>query len=297
MSNPVFTRNKVFTERTPGGYPTMPGYQVGGGATQTYPGNAPHVSYAPEQPQQFPTPQGQEQYGTVSGSRPVTLDDVLIKTVLTFGTLLLFGAGAWALTAANPGLGMSVAFGSMIVALVLGLVNSFKRRPSPALILGYAAFEGVMLGGISSMFAALYDGVVMKAIVATLVTTGVMLVLFKTKVVRNSPTLMRVVMVGMFSIFVFYLGNLVVSLINPAWSFYGPNAPTIGGFPLWIVVSLIAIGLAAFSLVTDFDYIVKAVDNGAPQETAWTAAFGLMVTLVWLYIEFLRIFAFFASDN
>ena len=108
---------------------------------------------------------------------------------------------------------------------------------------------------------------------------------------------MRVVMVGMFSIFVFYLGNLVVSLINPAWSFYGPNAPTIGGFPLWIIVSLIAIGLAAFSLVTDFDYIVTAVDNGAPQETAWTAAFGLMVTLVWLYIEFLRIFAYFASDN
>ncbi|NMW43529.1 Bax inhibitor-1/YccA family protein [Mobiluncus curtisii] len=271
MSNPVFTRNKVFTERTPGGYPTMPGYQVGGGATQTYPGDAPQVSYAPERPQQFPTPQGQEQYGTTSASRPVTMDDVLIKTVVTFGTLLLFGAGSWALTATNPGLGMSVAFVSMLVALVLGLVNSFKRCPSPALILGYAAFEGVMLGGISSLFAALYDGVVVKAIVATLVTTLVMLVLFKTKVVRNSPTLMRVITVGMFSIFVFYLGNMVVSLI--------------------------AIGLAAFSLVTDFDYIVTAVDNGAPQETAWTAAFGLMVTLIWLYIEFLRIFAYFASDN
>lgn len=272
----------------------MPGYQVGGGATQTLPSDAP--MYTPQQPSPAePSFTGFEQ--NVPRVRPVTLDDVLIKTLLTFGTLIAAGAVGWVLTATNPGLGAGLSFGGMLIAFVLGMINSFKRRPSPALILGYAAFEGLFLGSLSGMFAMVYDGVVGKAIVATLVTTVVMLVLFKTKIVRNSPTLMRVVFVGMTSLVVFYLGAFVVSMINPAWSFYGPNAPTIGGFPLWIVVSLIAIGLAALSLVTDFDYIVNAVEHGAPQETAWTAAFGLMVTLVWLYIEFLRIFAFFASDN
>lgn len=303
MTNPVFTRNKVFTERTPAGYPGMPGYQVGssgapsgstGGSRATYP--------TQEYPRDYDTFPGAENTQTqpgfafpeATGTRPVTLDDVLIKSVLTFGTLLIGGTLAWFTTATNPSLGMAMMFGGMIIALVLGLINSFKSRPSPVLILGYAFFEGLMLGAISQVYATVYDGVVPKAIGATIVTALVMFVLFKTKLVRNSPTLMRVVFIGMGSLFVFYLVNFVVSLIFPSASFY--NA-TLFGFPLWIVVSLVAIVLASLSLVTDFDYIMQAVENRAPAETAWTAAFGLMVTLVWLYLEFLRLLSLFASSD
>lgn len=291
MTNPVFTRNKVFTERTPAGYPGMPGYQVGqsgapsastGGSRATYPPSAyPQEAFPGTQPE-----------AAAAGTRPVTLDDVLIKSVFTFGTLLVGGALAWFVTATNPGLGATLSLGGMVIALVLGMINTFKSRPSPALILGYAFFEGLMLGAVSQLFSVAYGGVVPKAIGATIVTALVMFALFKTNIVRNSPTLMRVVFIGTGSLFVFYLVNFVVSLIFPAANFY--NA-TLFGFPLWMVVSLVAIVLAALSLVTDFDYIFQAVENGAPAETAWTCAFGLMVTLVWLYIEFLRIFAYIAS--
>ncbi|MCI6584983.1 MAG: Bax inhibitor-1/YccA family protein [Mobiluncus sp.] len=310
MTNPVFTRNKVFTQRTPAGYPAMPGYQVGGG-TQTLPGQGQYATYQPNpttQPTQaypndpFAAPNAGQQAGygfppasnAPTATRPVTLDDVLIKTLLTFGVLLVGGAVSWFTTATNPGLGYAMMFGGMIVALILGLVNSFKRRPSPALILGYAFFEGLMLGSISQLYSTLAGGVVPKAIGATIVTTLVMLVLFKTKTIRNSPTLMRVVFIGMGSLFVFYLLNFVISMIFPAANFYNV---TLFGFPLWVVVSLVAIVLAALSLVTDFDFIMRAVENRAPAETAWTAAFGLMVTLVWLYLEFLRLFALFASSD
>lgn len=290
MTNPVFTRSKVFTERTPAGYPGMPGYQVGQSGAPTETGG-PRATYpTSDYPQEtFP---GAQPEAAAAGTRPVTLDDVLIKSVFTFGTLLVGGALAWFVTATNPGLGMALSLGGMVIALVLGMINAFKSRPSPALILGYAFFEGLMLGAVSQLFSAAYGGVVPKAIGATIVTALVMFALFKTNIVRNSPTLMRVVFIGMGSLFVFYLVNFVVSLIFPAANFYHA---TLFGFPLWIVVSLVAIVLAALSLVTDFDYIFQAVENRAPAETAWTCAFGLMVTLVWLYIEFLRIFAYIAS--
>lgn len=304
MTNPVFTRNKVFTERTPAGYPAMPGYQVGNGnhsdsgrertayrPTQEYP-NDRAQGYPPTPPPAYPQPLSG--FGTGQDTRAMTLDDVLIKSVFTFLTLLVGGTVSWFTTETNPSLGMSMLFGGMVVAFVLAMINSFKTVPSPALILGYAFFEGLMLGAVSRMYAGVYDGVVPKAIGATVVTALVMFVLFKTKLIRNSPTLMRVIFVGMASLCVFYLVNFVVSLIFPALNF---SHFTVFGFPLWVVVSLVAIVLAALSLVSDFDFIFQAVENRAPARTAWTCAFGLMVTLVWLYLEFLRLLAIFSSSD
>lgn len=315
MTNPVFTSNKVFTDRTPAGYPAMPGYQVGvGGAAQTLPQQTQFQSptdadtsplpgtQTSQTPGQFQLPQpgygqgfpNRTQPVSPATTRPMTLDDVLIKTIICFGVLLFGGAVSWFMTLSNPGIGATLTIVGSLAAFVLSLVVSFKKGVSPALILSYAFMEGIALGAISSLFSMVADGAVPKAIGATLVTTIVMLVFFKTKLIRNSPTLMRVVWIGLASIAVFYLLNFAVSLIFPAANFYNL---TIGGFPLWIVVSLAAIVLAALSLVTDFDYILQAVENRAPVDTAWTAAFGLMVTLVWLYIEFLRLFSYFTSDN
>lgn len=293
MTNPVFTSNKVFTQRTPAGYPTMPGYEVGGSAPQATPADQAFNSpYGQGLPSNTPMP---ESYSTnVPASRPMTLDDVLIKSLISFGVLLLGGAVSWMLVEANPTAGYGLMVGGTIVAFVLALINSFKRRVSPVLVLAYALSEGLALGAISRLFSYVADGAVPKAIAATVVTLLVMLVAFKTRVVRNSPTLMRVVLIGMTSILVFYLLNFVVSLFFPAANFY---SVTLFGFPLWVVVSLAAIVLAALSLVTDFDFIVQAVENRAPVETSWTAAFGLMVTLVWLYLEFLRLFALLSSND
>lgn len=291
MANPVFTRSRAFTDRTPAGYPNMPGYQVDGDETPLSPAEQ-HATYQPQDaaPQPFATTPS-------AASRPLTLDDVLIKTVITFGVLLVGGVMAWMAVGINPNTTSTLIIGGSLVAFVLALINSFKRKPSPVLILLYAFTEGLALGAISRIFSALAEGVVPKAILATIVTTLVMLVLFKTKIIRNSPTLMRIVFIGLGSIAAFYLLNFILTLAVPSWSFYGSDAPKLFGFPIWLIVSLVAIVLAALSLVTDFDFIVRAVNNGAPAETAWIAAFGLMVTLVWLYLEFLRIITYFVSSD
>lgn len=309
MSNPVFTRNRVFTDRTPAGYPAMPGYQVGNnsentaspqygatssntGFTQRYPeSNYPQQS---QQPQPARTSYGTNESYASGAPRPVTMDDMLIKTLITFGALLVAGGFAWFTTAANPTLGMPFMIGGSLAAFVLAMVNSFRRKVSPFLILAYAAAEGLALGAISFVFSNIADGVVGKAILATLVTTVVMLVLFKTKVIRNSPTLMRVTTIGLVSIAAVYLLNFIIGIFAPSWTI---TSITIGGFPLWVVISLVAVVLAAVSLVSDFDFINQAVENRAPVETSWLAAFGLMVTLVWLYLEFLRLFAYFANNE
>lgn len=296
MSNPVFTRSTVFQPRTPAGYPSMPGYRPGMGAglgDDAMPSlHGDFAASAGEAAANMP-PAAQAYAG--AGERTMTYDDVLIKTGITFGVLLVAAAGTWMLSAAAPGLGLLLMIGGVLGGLVFGLINAFKRQVSPFLVLAYAVCEGLALGGISKIFESAYDGVVTKAILATAVTFIVMLAAFKTKLIRNSPTLMRVVFIGTLSIAGFYLVNFAISLFAGASA--APGNLTLFGFPLWVIVSLVAVVLAAFSLVTDFDFIDQAVRNGAPVSASWTCAWGLMVTLVWLYLEFLRLLSYFSSND
>ena len=234
---------------------------------------------------------GAEQPPTITPSdRPMTYENTISKTVLLFLIVLTFGAVGWFM----PVLALPAA----IVGLVLGLVNSFKREPSVPLIVLYAVFQGVFLGGISGIFESQWSGIVSQAVIGTLAVFGVTLLLFRSGKVRTSPRMTKIVLVAM-------VGYLVFSLINFGMIMFGATEDPWGlrtgveifGIPLGVVIGLLAVFLAAYSLVMDFELIQNGVRNRVPEKWAWSAAFGLMVTLIWLYVEILRILAILRGND
>ena len=198
--------------------------------------------------------------------------------------LVIVGAAVgWALPAL-------MAIGA-IVGLVLGLVNSFKKNPSPALIMLYALAEGLFIGGISRVFESSYPGIVVQAVLGTFSVFAVMLALYTSGKFRPTPKMTKIVMAAM-------LGYLLFSLINMVLTWTG----VLEGFgmregPLGLLIGAVAVLLAAYSLTMDFEMGAEGVKAGAPQKYSWTVAFGLTVTLVWLYVEILRLLAIFRNND
>ena len=224
----------------------------------------------------------------------MTYDDVIVRTGGLLALLVVVAAATWYGTQAGP-LPPGVWLLGMVVGLVLGLVNSFRRNPSPVLVVLYTVAEGVFLGGVSLAFTALpVEGaqggtaqpIVLQAVLATFATFGAALWLFSSGKVRVTAKFVRWLIVAMVGYLVFQVVNVVLSFFVSSDAF-GPLRDGTWG----VVVGLIAVGLAAASLIVDFDSIKRGVVAGVPRRYAWTAAFGLVVTLVWLYLEFLRIFA------
>jgi len=212
------------------------------------------------------------------GVRPMTLDDVVSRTGLLFVIAAVTGGLAWYLN-----LGFGIAIGAALVGLVLVIVNSVKRTVSPPLIMAYAAVEGVFLGVLSHALETLYSGIVVQAVAATSVTFAVMLVLYRTGRIRVTPRFTKVLMGALLG----YVGFLLVNLVLNA---FGNGADLWrGGFAL--ATAAFAVVLASLFLTLDFDEIERGVRAGVPEQEAWRAAFGLMVTLVWLYVELLRLIA------
>lgn len=214
----------------------------------------------------------------------MTYDDVVVRTSLTLGAVVAAGAVSYLLQ--NPLLMIVGALGG----LVLGLVNSFKREPSPALIIAYALLQGLFVGGLSYFIDAQYLGgtsVALQAVIATVAVFAVMLVLYRSGAIRATPKFRRILIGAVLGYAVFCLINLVFSLFGAGLGLWS------GG--LGLVVGGIGAVLASLSLVLDFDFVEQGVKNGIPQRYAWTAAFGLTVTLVWLYVEMLRILSIIRS--
>jgi uncharacterized YccA/Bax inhibitor family protein len=217
----------------------------------------------------------------------MTYDDVIVKSGGLLTIIVAAAAVAWFVFPGNA----LIMFTGLIGGLVLGLINAFKREPSPALIVGYAAFEGLFLGGISQVFEASYGGIVMQAVLATFATFAATLLLFTSGKVRVTPKFTRIVLIAGAGYLLFSLVNLglmVFGVMDNAW---GVRGVSIMGIPLGVVIGLAAVVLAAAFLVMDFDAIKRGVEGGIPARFAWSAAFGLIVTLVWLYLEFLRLLA------
>ena len=225
--------------------------------------------------------------------RPMTYENTISKTVLLFVIVLAFGAVGWWLVKIAP----AAIFVAAIVGLVLGLVNSFKKQPSVPLIIGYAAFEGVFLGGISGIFEAQWAGIVSQAIIGTLSVFGVTLLLFRSGKVRTSPRMTKIVLIAMVGYLVFSLINVILMMTGAVANPWGLRGVTVFGMPLGVVIGLLAVFLAAYSLVMDFELIQNGVKNRVPEKWAWSAAFGLVVTLIWLYVEILRILALLRGNN
>lgn len=262
-SNPIFAHNKAFSGRDP---------------------NAPLMTK-----EQLEDLYAQPAAGPAQTGR-MTYDDVMIRTGSLFAVLLATAVVGWFV----PALALPMA----LVGFVLGLVNAFKREPSPALIVIYAAAQGVFLGGISGIFEGMYSGIVLQAVIGTFSVFGVMLALFASGKIRVTAKFTKMLLIGVIGYGVFCLVNLGVMLFNPDMSMFGMRGvevdlPIVGQMPLGIVIGVVAVVLAAFCLVMDFDMIQKGVRQGVPRKYAWTCAFGLMVTLIWLYIEILRILALF----
>lgn len=214
----------------------------------------------------------------------MTVEDTVMKTGISFGVLLVLAVVGWMMPAlAIPG---------AIVGFVLALVNIFKKEPSPALILAYAGAQGLFVGGISGLFEAQWAGIVSQAVIATIVVVGVTLALFASGKIRASKRATKIFLVAT-------IGYAVFSLVNVGMMFFGATDSAFGlrsdiiimGIPLGILLGIFVVLLAAYSLVLDFDMIQQGVRNRAPRKYGWTGAFGIMVTVVWLYLELLRMFA------
>ncbi|MBT2520417.1 Bax inhibitor-1/YccA family protein [Arthrobacter sp. ISL-28] len=225
----------------------------------------------------------------------MTYDDVIIKTAACLGVLM---AGA----AVTLFVSLSLATMLMIVGalggFVLALVNTFKKQPSPALILAYAGLEGLFLGGLTRILDGMFPGVGLQAVIGTLSVFAVTLVLFKSGKVRATPKAMRFFMIAVIGYAVFALVNMVMMWTGAVDSPFGLRTSVeIFGIPLGVFIGLLAIGLAAFSLIMDFTSIEAGVRAGAPERFSWTAAFGLTVTLVWLYVEIIRLLAILRGEE
>jgi len=208
----------------------------------------------------------------------MTMDDVVTRTAMLFGLLVVTSAFAW-----QVALGGVALFGSFAVALVLGMVIAFSRKVRPALILVYAALQGVVLGSISRVYEAVYSGIVSQALLATAGAFVGVLFAYRTGRIRITARATKFA-------FAAIIGYLVLGIIN----IFGGNFIFNGTFGPF--VALFGVGLATFFLAMDFDQAAKAVAIGVPQQESWRVGFGMMVSVIWLYLEVLRLLSILRRD-
>lgn len=216
----------------------------------------------------------------------MTLDDVVARTAMTLLTLVVAGAVAWF---ALPFENFGFAIAASLVAMVVGLVVSFKRSVSPPLILTYAALQGFAMGAVSHAFNTMLNGIVIQAVLGTAAVFAAMLFAYKSGKIRVTARYQRIGIA-------IALGFVLLLMVNMIAMAFGADMGLRSG-PLGIVVGLIGIGLGAFFLSLDFAAIEEAIAQGAPQRESWRAAFGLTLSLVWIYMEMLRLIAILRGDD
>lgn len=295
-NNPVFNRiDKEASGYAGFGAPQQgapQGYAQGQqGAPVAYPGAS--ETMTPEQLQQMyaQAPAGPAQTGRL------TLDDVIMKSLGLFVVVLAVAAASWFLTAPDTATGeispltMPIWLLGMFGSLGLSFAIAFSKKVNVPLILAHAVLQGAFLGAISVYFNAIYPGVVTTAVVATMATFAGMFIAWKVGLIKVTSKSRRIF--GMMA-----MGYLVFALVNVGASFLGfGDGWGIYGGPLGILVSLFGVGMASYSLAVDFDSIDRGIKAGAPEKYSWLMGHGLVASLVWLYIEFLRLFAILSNNN
>jgi uncharacterized YccA/Bax inhibitor family protein len=232
---------------------------------------------------------------TFNQSGVMTIGGTATKTLLLLLMVIAGAAYTWKLyyNAINPQSITGWMFGGLIVAFIMAMIISFKPKTAQFLSPIYAAGEGLALGGISAIFneqfALTYPNIVTNAVALTLVTALVMLTVYRSGMIKVNGTFMKVLSIALISIMIFYIGSWIVSL-------FGVNLSLLhNSSPLSIGISLVIVAVAAFSLLMDYEFIRQASAAGAPKYMEWYGAFGLTVTLVWLYLELLKLLAKFAN--
>jgi uncharacterized YccA/Bax inhibitor family protein len=220
--------------------------------------------------------------------RPMTVDDVVVRGFLMLGTLVLTGALAWVL---NPP--PVVAIGALLVGVVFWAIMTFGNKANAPLALGFAAAYGVSVGIISHAYNDLYNGVVFQAVIGTALAFGAMLAVHAFKIIRVTPKFTRYVIAAGFALVGLMLVNIVFQLFG-ADEGIGIRDP---GNPIAYVFSVVAILVGCFFLLLDFAAVEQGVAAGAPEKFAWYCAFGLTLSLVWIYLEILRFLSYFSGRD
>ncbi|CAM4455835.1 Bax inhibitor-1/YccA family protein [Nocardia ninae] len=283
-SNPVF-RNLPKQEGN--GYANFGSGVAGAGQLGQQFGNQYGQQY--QQPQPY-----QQAPGT---TRAMTIDDVVTKTAITLGVLALSAIVSYGFSNADPSLAKWFVIGGGLIGLVLVLVATFANKmDNPALVLSYAVFEGLFVGALSFMFTDISfggaggSGMIAQAVLGTFGVFAGMLVVYKTGAIRVTPRFTRMIVGAMIGVLVLVIGNLVAGF------FISGGLGLRDGGPIAIIFSLVVIAIAAFSFLLDFDAADQLIRAQAPEKAAWGVALGLTVTLVWLYVEILRLLSYFNND-
>ncbi len=219
----------------------------------------------------------------------MTYEDTIAKTLGVFAVLLVGAVVGWIV----PGVWIVGA----LAGFVLAMVNIFKKRPSAALVLLYGAAEGLFVGGLSRVFDGMWPGIVPQAVFGTLGVFAVTLALFASGKVRASKRATQIFLVAMVGYAAFSLVNFILMLTGVTNSTFGLRSAEIFGIPIGFLLGIFVVIMAAYSLVLDFTQIKVGVERGAPRIFGWQAAFGLVVTIVWLYTEILRMLAILRGNN
>lgn len=236
--------------------------------------------------QQTSTVEGMEQMYAAPAATPaqtgrMTIDDVVTRTGMTLGTVAVGAVLGWVALPEDYGL----AVGAALIAFVLAMVQAFKRRPAPALILGYALFEGVFLGVLSRTYNEAWQGAPVQAVLGTMAVFAGMLVAYRARIIRVTARYQRI---GL-AVAIGFVLALVVNLLFAAFGSSDGLGLRTGA--LGIVFCLLGIALGAFFLSLDFKQVEDGIRGGAPRQESWLAAFGLTLSLVWIYLELLRLIA------
>lgn len=215
----------------------------------------------------------------------MTYKNTIQKIALLFGILTVSAAVAWSIL---PSVAL---IPLLVVGLVLALVNIFRKEPNPWLISLYALVQGGLLGVISRVYEETWGGVVMQAVLATIAVCIAVVILFSFAKVRATKRLNKFFFVAIIAYMAYSLINLLLMVTGVITTPFGLNGIEWNGIPIGLLIGGFAVLLASYSLIIDFTYIEKAVQNRAPAKQGWYAGFSLLVTVIWMYLEMLRIFA------
>ncbi|MFD8478964.1 Bax inhibitor-1/YccA family protein [Kitasatospora sp. NPDC059673] len=283
--NPVFSREGSFTrDNQYAGFGTQPtGHQAYG---NPYANNV----YAQPGGQSLTDQQLAEMYGAPAAGPAetgrMTLDDVVARTAMTLLMLVAAGAVAWFVV---PVENYALAGVAAFAAAIIGLVISFKQSVNPALILTYAGLEGFFLGAISKALNTLLQGIAIQAVLGTAAVFAATLIAYKSGKIRVTPRYTRIGISIAIGFVILMFVNVIATMLGADFGFRSG--------PLGIVVGLVGIALGAFFLTLDFHEVEEGVRYGAPEREAWRAAFGLTLSLVWIYLEMLRLIAILRGDD
>lgn len=266
-TNPVFARSEQFHQQAPQGYATPQGY-------------------------------GTQQYGTpIPGSvqaptgRLMTIDDVITKSAITMGVLFLSAALTFMFL--PVGLISVTTILTGLAGFVTVLFVAFRARINPSMVLVYSVVEGIFIGAFSLFFEMIYPGIVVQAVFATFIAAGATLFAYRFFHIKVTTQFRRIVTYSTFALAGLLLVNFVLALfgINLGLRSYDGSVSWLA-----VIISIVALTLAVANLVMDFDYVEQGVKNRLPATESWRAAFGLTVTMVWLYTEILRVMSYFRSN-